>query len=83
MVNTNSVPYIDQKYFNNLCPIFSVELSNQPKKLFDVKSNTILHADFNKYIPEPTGTNEGRVCFIIAVSKYLLVYEPAKKYNYR
>jgi hypothetical protein len=56
----------------------SVELSNQPQKLSDVKCNIILHIEFNKHVQEPTGTNEGTVCYIIVVSKFLLIYKPAK-----
>jgi hypothetical protein len=47
-------------------------------KISDGKSNIILHVDFNKHFPEPTGTNEGTVCYIIVVSKSLLVYKLAK-----
>jgi len=38
----------------------------------------ILHVDVNKTIPAPTGTEEGIVCYIIVVSKNLLLYDPIK-----
>jgi hypothetical protein len=74
MVDSN----IGKKDFKNLYPIDSVDLSNQPQKISDVKSNIILHVDFNKHIPEPTGTDEGKICYIVIISKSLPLYEPTK-----
>jgi len=64
---TDSIPYIGKKDFKNLYPIYSIDLSDQPQKISDVKSNIILHVEFNKHIPEPTGTDEGTVCYIVVV----------------
>ena len=72
------IPYVDMKYFKNSYPIYSINLTEQPKRISDVKSNIILNVDFNKAIPAPTGTDEGTVCYVIAVSKYLFLYEPIK-----
>ena len=47
-------------------------------KKSDVKSNIILHVDFNKHIPEPTGTDEGKICYIVIISKSLHFYEQNK-----
>jgi hypothetical protein len=43
-----------------------------------VKSNIILNVDFNEPVPAPTGNDEGTLCYITVVSKYLLLYEPNK-----
>jgi hypothetical protein len=75
---TNSIPYINIKDFKSLLPIYSIDLTDQPRKISDVKSNVIFHVDFNKTIPAPTGTDEGTVCYIIVGSKNLLLYEPIK-----
>jgi hypothetical protein len=75
---TDSIPYIGIKDFKNLYPIYSIDLIDQPRRISDVKSNIILHADFNKNIPEPTGSNDETVCYVIVVSKSLLLYEPIK-----
>ena len=77
-IKIDSIPYIGKKYFKNLYSIYSVDLSDQTQKISDTTSNIILHVDFNKHIPEPTGTDEGTVCYIFVVSKYLLLYEPTK-----
>jgi hypothetical protein len=69
---------VDTKDFKNLYPIYSVDLSDQPKRISDAKSNIILNVDFNKVVPTLTGTDEGTVCYIIVVSRYLLLYEPIK-----
>jgi hypothetical protein len=53
-------------------------LTALPRKISDVKSNIILHVDFNKTIPAPTGTDEGTVCYIIVGSKNLFLFEPIK-----
>jgi hypothetical protein len=75
---TDSFPYIGKKDFKNLYPIYSIDLSDEPQKISDVKCNIILHVDFNEAIPAPTGTDEGTVCYIIVVSKSVLFYKPAK-----
>jgi hypothetical protein len=76
-VKTNeSIPYIGVKDFKNLYPIYSIDLIHQPLRISDVKSNIILHVDFNKQIQEPTGSDEGTVCYVFVVPKYLLLYEP-------
>lgn len=71
-IKTGSIPYVGKNDFKNLYPIYSVDLSDQPRKISHVKSNIILHVDFNKHIPEPSGTDEGTICYIIVISKYLL-----------
>jgi hypothetical protein len=76
--SADSIPYISKKDFKNLYPIYSIDLSYQPQKISDTKTNIILHVDFNKYTSNPTGTDEGTVCFIIVVPKSLLLYEPVK-----
>ena len=43
-IKTASTPYIEKK-FKNLCPIYSVDLSDQPQKISDVKSNIILRVE--------------------------------------
>ena len=78
VVKTDSIPYIDKKDFKSLYPIYSVDLSDQPQKISDTKSNTILHVDFNKHIPDPSGNDLSTVCYIIVVPKYLFLYVPAK-----
>ena len=75
---SDSIPYLNIKNFKTKYPIYSIDLAEQPRKFSDVKSNIILHVDFNKTIPAPTETNEGTVCYIIVVSKNLLLYEPIK-----
>lgn len=75
---TNSIPYINIKDFKSLYPIYSTNLTDQPRKISDVKSNIILHVNFNKTISAPTETDEGTVCYIIIVSKNLLLYKPLK-----
>ena len=76
--STDTIPYVDKKDFKNLYPIYSIDLTDQPKRISGVKSNIILHIDFNKDVPAPTGTDKGTVCYVIVVSKYLLPYEPTK-----
>jgi hypothetical protein len=66
------------KNFKNLYPIYSIDLSDQPQRISDMKTNIILHVDFNKKVDEPTGSDEGTVCYINLISKYLLLYEPIK-----
>ena len=75
---TGSIQYINIKDFKSLYPIYSIDLTDQPRKISDVESNIILHVDFNKAVPTRTGTDEGNVCYIIVVSKNLLLYEPIK-----
>ena len=76
--NSDSIPYIDLKSFKNRYPIYSIDLTDQPKRISDAKINIILSVDFNKSVPAPSGTDEGTVCYIIVVSKYLLLFEPIK-----
>jgi hypothetical protein len=77
-IKTDSIPYVDKKGFKTLFPIFSINLSNQPQTITNTKSNIILHAEFNNPIKEPTGTDEGTICYIILVSKHMLHYQPFK-----
>jgi hypothetical protein len=44
----------------------------------NVKSNIILHVDFNNAVSEPSGTDEGTICYIVVLSDCLLRYEPDK-----
>jgi hypothetical protein len=67
-----------KKGFKSIFPIFSINLSTQPQNITNTKSNIILHAEFNKSVNEPTGTDEGTICYIILVSIHLLHYEPFK-----
>jgi len=76
--NSDSIPYIDLKSFKNRYPIYSIDLTDQPKRISDAKSNIILSVDFNKSVPAPSGTDGGTVCYIIVVSKYLLLNETIK-----
>jgi hypothetical protein len=76
--NVDSIPYVDIKDFKNLYPIYSIDLSDQPKRISDVKSNVILYVDFKESISSPTGNEEGTVCYIIVISKNVLLYEPNK-----
>ena len=46
--NPDSIPYVDLKSFKNQYPIYSLDLSDQPKRISDAKSNIILSVDFNK-----------------------------------
>jgi hypothetical protein len=61
-----------------LYPIYSVDLSDQPQKIFDIKSNISLRVEFNKPVPAPSKTDEGAVCYIMVISKSFLLYEPIK-----
>jgi len=76
--NSDSNLYIDLKNVKNRYPIYSVDLSDQPKRISDAKSNIILSVDFNKPDPAPTGADEGTICYIVVVSKYLFLYETIK-----
>ena len=59
-------------------PIYSIDLTTQPKNIPKVKSNIILNVDFNKPVSPPSGSAEGTTCYIVLVSKCMLQYEPAK-----
>ena len=43
-----------------------------------MKSNIILHVDFNEPVKDPTGSEEGTMCCIVILSNCLLRYEPNK-----
>jgi len=72
------MPYVDKKGFKTLYPIYSVDLTNQPESISNVKSKIILHVDFNKTVSAPSGSNEGTICYIVVVSNCMLHYKPAK-----
>jgi len=72
------LPYVDFKDFRNLYPIYSIDLSNQPKRISDAKSNIVLNVAFNNPVKQPGDTDEGTICYVIMVSDYLLHYEPLK-----
>jgi len=74
---TDSIPYVDKKGFKAMYPIYSIDLTGQPQNVSNVKSN-MLHVDFNKALPDPSGSNEGNICYIVRVSNCLLRYEPDK-----
>ena len=57
-------------------PIYSVDLTMQPRDISNVKSNILLNVDFNKDVSEPSGADEGTICYIVVVSNCLLYYEP-------
>ena len=48
----------------------------QPRDISNVKSNILLNVDFNKDVLEPSGADEGTICYIVVVSNCLLYYEP-------
>ena len=50
----DSIPYIEKKDFKSMYPIYSINLTNQPQSISGVKSNVILHVDFNKSISDPS-----------------------------
>jgi hypothetical protein len=58
--------------------IYSIDLTDQPQSISNVKSNIIHNVDFNKTVPNPSGSDEGTICHIIVVSNCLLRYEPDK-----
>lgn len=72
------IPYVDLKDFKNRYLICSIDLTNQPKRISDVKSNIILNVDFEKPVKSPDNNEEGTICYIIVVSNYQLHYEPIK-----
>jgi hypothetical protein len=57
-------------------PIYSVNLTNQPKNISNLKSNILLHVNFNKSVPLPSGSDETTICYIVLFSDCLLHYEP-------
>jgi len=59
-------------------PTYSVDLTDQPQNISNVKSNIVLHVDFNKTVSNPTGSDEGTICYIFVVSNCMLRYEPDK-----
>jgi hypothetical protein len=59
-------------------PINSVDLTDQPQNISSVKSNIVLHVDFNKNVSNPTGSDEGTIRYIVVVSNCLLRYEQDK-----
>jgi hypothetical protein len=67
-----------KKGFKAMYSIYSIDLSNHPQSISGVKSNIILHVDFNKPISAPSGTDEGTFCYIIILSKCMIHYEPTK-----
>lgn len=72
---TDSVPYADKKGFNNMFPIFSIDLTNQPEGVSNTKNNIVLHVEFNNSIAAPTGNDEGTTCYIVLLSKCILCYD--------
>jgi hypothetical protein len=77
-IKTDSLLYVDIIDFKNKYPKHSVDSSDQLQIVSGVKSNITIHVDFNKSISAPSGTDEGTICYIVVVSKYLLPYEQAK-----
>ena len=77
-IKTDSVPYVDKKGFKNIFPIFSINLSKQLQSISSTKNNIVLRAEFNTLIKDPSGTEEGTICYIILVSIRELRYEPFK-----
>ena len=75
---TDSIPYVDKKGFKSMYPIYSVNLMEQPQNISNVKSNIILHVDFNETVKDPDASGEGTICYIVVVSDCLLRYEPDK-----
>jgi len=61
-----------------MCSIYSIDLTEQPQNISNVKSNIMLHVDFNKVVSNPSGYDEGIICYIVIVSKCLLRCEPDK-----
>jgi hypothetical protein len=64
---------IKKDFKNYIQYIYSVDLSDQPQIISSTKSNNILHVDFNKDISAPSGNDGGINCYIVVVSKYLLL----------
>jgi hypothetical protein len=77
-IKTDSIPYVDKKGFKSMYPIYSIDLSDQPRNISNVKSDIMLRVNFSKPIPALTGTEEGTTCYIILISNCSLLYEPAK-----
>lgn len=69
-IKTDSVPYVAKKGFNNMFPIFSTDLTNQPEGVSNTKNNIVLHVEFNNSIAAPTGNDEGTTCYIVLLSRY-------------
>ena len=59
-------------------PIYGVDLTIQLQNISDIKCNIILKFGFNEEVPDPSGSNEGTICYIVLVSYCLLLYKPAK-----
>jgi len=41
---------------------YSVDLTDQPENISNVKSNIVLHVDFSKAVSDPSGSDEGTIC---------------------
>ena len=72
------LPYVDLKDFKYLYPIYSIDLSNQPKRISDAKSNIVLNVAFNNTVKQHGDTEEGTICYVIMVSDCILHYGPFK-----
>jgi hypothetical protein len=59
-------------------PIYSIDLSDQPRNISNVKNDIMLPVNFTNPIPAITGTEEGTTCYIILISNCSLLYEPDK-----
>ena len=74
----DSIPYVEKKGFKSMYPIYSIDLTDQPQSISNVKSNILLNVAFNKTVSNRSGSDEGTICCIIVVSNCLLRYEPDK-----
>jgi inorganic pyrophosphatase/exopolyphosphatase len=77
-IKTDSIPYIGTKDFKNVYPIYSVDLTDQPRKITDTKSNIILRVEFNEHVQEPTGNDEGTVCYVVVDPNLCFFTNPLK-----
>jgi hypothetical protein len=77
-IKIDSIQYVNKKGFKSMYPIYSVDLSDQPRNISNVKSDFMLRFNFSKPIPAITGTEEGTTCYIILISNCSLLYELAK-----
>jgi hypothetical protein len=67
-----------KKYFKNIYPIYSIDLSDQLQSISGTKSSIIFNIDFTKDISPQSGIDEGTICYIVIVLEALFSYNPSK-----
>lgn len=72
------LPYVFKIGLKSVYPIYSVDLTNQPQNISNVKSNVLRNVDFNKAVWDPSGCAEGTIWYIVVVSNCFLRYKPEK-----